>query len=102
MPTVDGDVDLTIPHGTQPEDKKILRKRGVPQINRIDSRGDQYVTLKVVVPKHLSAKQKDLLMEAFGTKKDIKSEKKEGKKGFIDYITEKLCTDDDAKKSSSN
>ena len=70
IPTIDGDVDLQVPAGSQPNDKKVLRKRGAIKLtNRGPSsdRGDQWVTLKVDLPKHLTATQKELIAEAFGT-----------------------------------
>jgi molecular chaperone DnaJ len=69
VPTVDGDVDLTIPPGTQPYEKKLLKNRGVSKINRKNTKGDQILTLKVNVPKGLTKNQKALLEEAFGISK---------------------------------
>eukprot|EP00842_Homolaphlyctis_polyrhiza_P001394 jgi/Hompol1/2255/HPOL_005915-RA len=73
IPTIDGDVDLTIPPGTQSNDRKVLRRRGVPNVSagRRNSsgeleRGDQWVTLQVSIPKTLTEKQKRLIEEAFG------------------------------------
>ena len=69
IPTIDGDVEMTIPPGTQPGDRKTLRKRGLPRVvgrGKSDQKGDQWVTLKVEVPKSLTAAQKELLLQAFG------------------------------------
>ncbi|MCL5114036.1 MAG: hypothetical protein M1372_02595 [Patescibacteria group bacterium] len=60
--TIDGSVKLRIPPGTQPDSIIRLRQRGVPFV-RGSGRGDHYVRVKVVVPKHLSSKQKELLEE---------------------------------------
>ena len=73
IPTVDGDVDLTIPPGTQPNERKVLRQRGAPNVSSrhgfgSSSRGDQWVTLEVEIPKSLTSEQKRLMMEAFGAK----------------------------------
>ena len=60
VPTVDGKVSYHIPEGTQPNTVFRLRGKGVPKINSTQ-RGDQYVTIKVEIPKGLNEKQKDLL-----------------------------------------
>ena len=65
IPTIDGDVEMTVPAGTQPGERKTLRKRGIPHLNRRNERGDQWVTLKVQIPTSISSKQKELLLEAF-------------------------------------
>ena len=62
VPTLDGAVEYDIPEGTQSETRFRLRGKGVPFI-RGKGRGDQYVTVKVEVPKNLSSKQKELLRE---------------------------------------
>lgn len=61
VPTLDGDVSLDIPEGTQSGAVFRLRGKGVPGLR--GGRGDQFVTVKVVTPKGLSAKQKELLRE---------------------------------------
>lgn len=60
--TVDGDVKLRVQPGTQPNTLIRLSGKGVPYVNR-NARGDHYIRLKVVVPKKLSGKQKDLLKQ---------------------------------------
>jgi molecular chaperone DnaJ len=60
--TVDGNVELKIPAGTQPGTVIKLKGRGVPHL-RNDGRGDQLVTVNIEVPKKLSKKQKQLLEE---------------------------------------
>ncbi|KAJ3039673.1 hypothetical protein HDV00_012017 [Rhizophlyctis rosea] len=66
VPTVDGDVDLKVEAGTQPQAKRILRGRGVATPNALGYKGDQIVTLKVQVPSKLTAEQKELLKKVFG------------------------------------
>ncbi len=74
VPTVDGEVDLKIPPGSQPDDRKVLRKRGIPLVGRSENeRGDHWVTLKVAIPKKLTDKQRDLI-EQFAKESD-KSDK---------------------------
>jgi DnaJ-class molecular chaperone len=60
--TIDGDLKLRIPGGTQPGTAIRLRGKGVPHLHG-SGRGDHYVRIKVTVPKHLTGKQKELLKE---------------------------------------
>ncbi|MBE5039600.1 molecular chaperone DnaJ [Ructibacterium gallinarum] len=60
VPTIDGKVSYNIPEGTQPGTVFRLRGKGVPKLNS-NQRGDQYVTVKVEIPKGLNDKQKDIL-----------------------------------------
>lgn len=62
VPTVDGDVVLTIPNGTQPGQQFRLRGKGVPDV-RGGSRGDQIVTVRVVIPTNLNDTQEQLFQE---------------------------------------
>ncbi|KAE9410734.1 hypothetical protein BT96DRAFT_952658 [Gymnopus androsaceus JB14] len=62
VPTLDGDVDVRVPSGTQPGEEMKLRGRGVPRVDRNDT-GDLYVTFSVVLPRSLSDKQRKLLQE---------------------------------------
>lgn len=50
VPTVDGDVELNIPEGSQVDDKIAIKGRGIQQL-RGTARGDQIVTLKVELPR---------------------------------------------------
>ncbi len=61
--TVDGPVEYNVPAGTQPGTVFRLKGKGVPRINNKNSRGDQYVRIQVAVPKILTQRQKELLME---------------------------------------
>jgi molecular chaperone DnaJ len=63
MPTLKGEVDLKVPSGTQPGDRLVMRNRGVPVLNGGGRRGHQYVHFDVKVPKKLTDRQKELLME---------------------------------------
>ena len=60
--TIDGKVDLTIQAGTDSGTIFKLKKKGVPHL-RSYGRGDQYVTVKIVVPERLSRSAKKLLEE---------------------------------------
>lgn len=67
--TIDGNVKLRIPPGTQPNTIIRLSKKGIPYVNSSSNKGDHYVQVKVTVPKNLSGHQKDLLREFDGAKK---------------------------------
>lgn len=84
VPTVDGNVKYTVPAGTQTGTVFRLRGKGIRRLYRTD-RGDQYVTVKVEVPKNLSKKQAELL-KAFNDSLDGKN--KPGEKGFFDKMKE--------------
>jgi molecular chaperone DnaJ len=62
VPTLDGDERIDIAPGTQPGTVVTLRGRGMPSIGR-GRRGDQRVVLDVVIPRNLSARQRELLAE---------------------------------------
>lgn len=62
--TMDGDVMLKIPGGTQPEQVFRLAGRGMPRLKTPHTRGDLFVRVKVRVPKDLSPEQNELLKRA--------------------------------------
>ncbi|MFW6264817.1 MAG: molecular chaperone DnaJ [Bacillota bacterium] len=62
VPTLEGKVKFKIPEGTQPGTSFRLKNKGIAHLNGY-GRGDQYITVKVVIPKSLNGKQKELLMK---------------------------------------
>lgn len=62
VPTVDGRSLLRIPPGTQSGQKFRLREKGAPSL-RAAKRGDQFVEVKVLVPKIADERSKELLRE---------------------------------------
>src|SRR3990172_2696888 len=70
--TVAGNLKLRIPSGTQPGTAIRLRGKGVPHLHG-SGRGDHYVRIKVIVPRHLTVKQKELLREFMGEDSNKKS-----------------------------
>lgn len=58
--TIDGDIKIRIPEGTQPGALIRLNRRGIPHL-RGSGRGSHYVRIKVIVPKKLTKHQKELL-----------------------------------------
>ena len=63
VPTVDGKALLRVPPGTQSGQKFRLRERGVPSLRAAGVRGDQYVEVKVTLPRVISEETKELLMK---------------------------------------
>ena len=61
--TIEGEIDYTIPPGTQTDTKVKLKGKGVPNLKNPTQRGDHYVTLVVQVPEKLTAEQKRILNE---------------------------------------
>lgn len=59
VPTVSGDVSLNIPAGTQPNTKMRLKGKGVKDL-RSTRVGDQYVEVKIEIPKKISKQDKEL------------------------------------------
>jgi molecular chaperone DnaJ len=66
IPTVDGPTPFLVPAGTQPNEQFRLRGKGVPDLRGGD-RGDQIVTVHVVVPTELTAEQRQLFEQLDGT-----------------------------------
>ncbi len=62
VPTLYGNVDLTIPAGTQNGEKMRLRGKGVENVNS-KRKGDMYVITKVIIPEKLTREQKKLFEE---------------------------------------
>ena len=76
VPTLDGQVTVKVPEGTQPGKVLRLKGKGIPSL-RGGQRGDQLVRIKVVVPTKLNEKQKEAL-RSFGeiSKDNISPEEK--------------------------
>lgn len=59
VPTCHGDVELTIPAGSQPNQRLRIKGYGVNSL-RTGTKGDQYVELKVEIPTKLTKQEKEL------------------------------------------
>lgn len=59
--TVDGQVDLKIPSGTQPGTTLVMNKRGVPRLGSSTMRGDHQVHVKVKIPTKLKPEERTLV-----------------------------------------
>ncbi len=61
--TIDGEAQVEVPAGSQPNTKLRMKGRGVPMLGRPGIRGDHSVRLRVRLPRPLSASQIRLLNE---------------------------------------
>ncbi|MBQ1598417.1 MAG: J domain-containing protein, partial [Lachnospiraceae bacterium] len=59
--TLDGQVVYEVKPGTQPNTRIRLKGKGIPSLRSSAIRGDQYVTLKVAVPKSMNSEAKEAL-----------------------------------------
>ncbi|HEY8551868.1 MAG TPA: molecular chaperone DnaJ, partial [Thermaerobacter sp.] len=62
VPTLEGEEELLIPPGTQPGQVIRLKGKGMPRL-RGGGRGDQLVRVKVEVPRRLTDRERELLLE---------------------------------------
>lgn len=86
IPTVDGDVELTIPAGTQSGKVFRLRGRGFPRLRSDGSnsgRGDQLVHIRVDIPLKLNNEQRELFEQLGKTMGGEVQPQPNGSKGFI-------------------
>ena len=60
VPTLEGDVVLTIPPGSQPGQTFRLKGRGMPRLRHKDQHGDLFVSLKIAIPTDLSPEERQL------------------------------------------
>ena len=60
VPTIDDEIELEIPAGTQPHELLVVRGEGMPAL-RGRRRGNLRVVVNVVVPRHLNHEQRELL-----------------------------------------
>jgi molecular chaperone DnaJ len=60
VPSLDGELPVEIPAGTQPGETITLRSRGLPPLGR-GRTGDLHVHVNVIIPRRLSREQRDLL-----------------------------------------
>ena len=86
IPTINGEVELKIPPGTQSGTTFRLRDQGMPYMRRA-GKGNLYVNITVVVPQKLSKEQKKLLIQ-FG---EISGDEiKVYKKGLFDKVKDAI------------
>lgn len=87
VPTVHGNVEMTIPAGTQTGKTFRLKGKGAPRL-RGGSHGDQHVTVKIVTPTKLNDAQKQALLAFAKASGDEKIAPQ--KKGFFNKVKDAL------------
>jgi len=83
VPTLEEKAKLKIPAGTQPNSVFRLRGKGIFKIGT-QQRGNQYIKIKVEVPKKINEKQKNILLEY--AKLNGEDLEKLGEKGIFEKI----------------
>jgi molecular chaperone DnaJ len=63
VPTIDGRAQLKIPPGTQSGQKLRMRERGVESSQHPGQRGDEIVTVTVVVPQLQDERSREIMRE---------------------------------------
>jgi molecular chaperone DnaJ len=89
VPTVDGEIDLTVPAGTQTGKVFRLRGKGVPRLRSDGStsgRGDQLIYVQVAVPTQLTEKQRQLFEELAKSLGTGNIQPQGGGRGFFDRV----------------
>ena len=87
VPTVHGNVEMTIPAGTQTGKTFRLKGKGAPRL-RGGSQGDQHVTVKILTPTKLNDAQKEALLAFAKASGDEKIAPQ--KKGFFNKVKDAL------------
>jgi len=62
IPSLDGDVDLDVPAGTQPDSILRLRSKGLPAFGG-GTRGDYFIRIDIHIPEKLSAEERQLFTQ---------------------------------------
>ncbi len=60
---IDGNIEIDIPKGANPNDILIVKGRGVPFANNKNNRGDVLINLNIQIPKKISKKLEDFIKE---------------------------------------
>lgn len=63
VPTVEGKAQLKIPAGTESGQKFRLRERGFPSLRNPQLRGDEFIEVKIALPRVISEETKELLRQ---------------------------------------
>ncbi|KAJ1679610.1 mdj1 protein precursor [Spiromyces aspiralis] len=95
VPTVDGEVEVTIKPGIQPGDELRLRSKGVPKLHS-SVRGDQYINVNVRLPR-----QRELL-QAFVDDVEGRTAKQVFKDAAASSRAETAAPDSKSTRSSAN
>ncbi|KAH8835434.1 DnaJ protein [Flagelloscypha sp. PMI_526] len=76
IPTIDGDVEVRVPAGTQQGEEMVLKGRGVRNLHG-GGQGDQFVSFYIQLPRSLTSRQKELL-QAYADEVDGRSTSQAG------------------------
>jgi len=87
--TLDGEVMFKLPPGTQSGQQFRLRGKGVPDLRGGD-RGDQLVTIHVVIPKQLSPEQRELVEQLADSLGSDVTPQPANHRGFFDKVKDAL------------
>ena len=92
VPTLQGNVRMKIPAGTQSDSILRLRGKGMPKLHGL-GKGDQLVKVKVAVPTRISARERELLneLQEIEDKNPVKSGKK--RKGIFGKVKDAFDRD---------
>ena len=82
--TVDGEEELEIPAGTQPDTVLTLENKGVPKLGNPVSRGDHLIKVYVEIPTRLNSEERDLLEQLAKIKGENTG--KGGLEGFLGRV----------------
>lgn len=85
--TVDGQEELTIPAGTQPNTVLTLENKGVPKLGNPVSRGNHLITVKVNIPTKVNSEERELLEKLATVRGEVTG--KGNKEGFLGGLFQK-------------
>lgn len=77
VPTIDGKISYHMPEGTQPDTIFRLKGKGIPNVNG-RGRGDQFVKVKIEIPRNLTSEQKDILRRFDDSAEEAQYKEKKG------------------------
>lgn len=77
VPSIDGKISYNMPEGTQPDTVFRIRGKGIPNLNG-RGRGDQFIKVKIEIPRNLTREQKDILRQFDETVGDAQFGEKKG------------------------
>jgi len=100
VPTLEGDVDVRVPGGTQPGEEMVLKGRGVPPLYGSGS-GDLFVRFAVTVPRSLSKRQRELL-QAYADDTEGRAPSKTSRENSGQSEPQKSPENDDNAKAESS
>jgi len=81
----EGEQEVEIQPGTQPEAVLTLRGKGIPRLNNLTRRGDHYLTIKIAIPTKVSGEERELLEKLV----KLRNEKVKKDGGFLSGLFSK-------------